>query len=173
MTNKIYKKRLTLPKNNIIIKIKKEEKMQIDIKHYMEIFWANPKLGVESSLNRVLEREPLLFDNNCNKKIIQSFRFFDIAEVTLDDGEILVGKRKNFSPMYYNGKRVTLNDATMLGAVGSFIKKEMTENSVESAILCNSGNIITTPEEGSITIEEYKKELLENENNNRKQKIKK
>lgn len=89
------------------------------------------------------------------------FRFFDIIEVTLNDGEILCGKRKNFSPIFYYGKRLNLNNENELGM---FWANFMREKGITSVIKCDCGCFISNPDNGNMTIEEYKEELLANKN---------
>ncbi|MCI8346449.1 MAG: hypothetical protein HFJ12_00685 [Bacilli bacterium] len=149
--------------------------MEIVTKHYMEVFlpiYLDGKipldLPTETSINLVSERDPLLFDDDTNRKVMLGFRFFDITEVTLDDGEVLCGKRKNYSPVFYYGKRLGLSDVNELGMLS---KDFMKEKGITSVMKCDCGCFITNPEKGNPTIEEYKNQLLSNKNSVKQMKL--
>ena len=124
--------------------------MQVITKHYVEEFFPlNSDKGSQfKSLVRIVsEREPLkIFDN-----LVSCFRFFDITEAILDDGEVLYGQRKNYSCMYYCGKRLKGNEISELGM---FWKNFCIEKGINSVIKCYNGELITNPSEGNITIDE-------------------
>jgi len=135
--------------------------MIIEIKHYMEIFWpAHPDKKIsfikkgKTSINHVVEKDPLLFDNKANRTIIMGFRFFDRTEAILEDGEILTGEPKNYSPIYYFGKRINLEE------LNPFWQKIMKENKANSLIKCECGCFTLPPEIENLTIEEYKNNLF-------------
>ena len=65
----------------------------------------------KSVIKTVSERKPLVLGNDGICAILVThFRYFDQTEVILDDGEVLCGQRKNYSPMYYCGRRLNKND---------------------------------------------------------------
>lgn len=121
-------------------------------------FQINPDRGSQSELlvRVISEREPLKIE--CNH-IATYFRYFDITEAILDDGEILYEKRKNYSPMYYYGKRLNKKDIKELGI---FWENFCREKGIDSIIQCYNGDLITNPSEGSITIDELKVTKKEN-----------
>ncbi len=124
--------------------------MQIITKHYVEEFFpVNPDRGsqFESLVRTISEREPLkIYDN-----LVSYFRFFDITEAILDDGEVLCGQRKNYSCVYYCGKRLNRNEISELG---TFWENFCIEKGINSVIKCYNGELITNPSEGNITIDE-------------------
>ena len=124
--------------------------MQVITKHYVEEFFpVNPDRGsqFESLVRTISEREPLkIYDN-----LVSYFRFFDITEAILDDGEVLCGQRKNYSCTYYCGKRLNRNEISELG---TFWENFCIEKGINSVIKCYNGSLITNPSEGSITIDE-------------------
>lgn len=127
--------------------------MEIITKHYVEMYLpVNPDRGVsfEPLVRPISERKPL--EIGCSH-ITTHFRYFDITEVTLDDGETLYGKRKNYSPMYYYGTRLNKDDIKQLGV---FWENFCQEKGINSLIQCYDGTIITNPSEGNLTIEEVK-----------------
>lgn len=124
--------------------------MQIITKHYVEEFFpVNLDRGsqFESLVRTISEREPLkIYDN-----LVSYFRFFDITEAILDDGEVLCGQRKNYSCVYYCGKRLNRNEISELG---TFWENFCIEKGINSVIKCYNGELITNPSEGNITIDE-------------------
>lgn len=136
----------------------------IATKHYIEMYVPTTTGGVgtnfKTSVTQVADRDPLIFDNEDNASIIAGFRFFDVrtAVISEEPGEEdkIVGEREKYSPIFYWGKRMTVDDIQGL-PISSWLLTLMKIENSNSAILCDCGCIITNPEEGSMTIEEYKK----------------
>lgn len=134
--------------------------MQVMTKHYVEMYF--PKFSdnkctkiesYKSVVKTISERNPLALGNDGICAILVThFRYFDQTEAILDDGEVLCGQRKNYSPMYYCGKRLNKNDIRELGECWENFCQE---KGYDSAIKCYSGDVlIFNPEEESITIDE-------------------
>ena len=112
-------------------------------KHYVEYYLPAPLNSgktFECYWHQIKERDPLTIKQSTSAT---GFRFFDIAEVILDDEEKLTGDSKNFSPMYYFGTRQIQGDVEI--------------------IKCDNGYIII-PNKEDITIEEYQHTLLQRNN---------
>lgn len=126
--------------------------MQTIIKHYVEEFFpVNTDKGTqfESIVRNIHENEinPLKFNNN----LVSYFRFFDIAEVTLDNGKVIYKKRKNYSLMYYRGKRLNRDEIDELVFCA--------EKGVNSVIKCYNDTLITNPNDEGLTIDEFQEKV--------------
>ena len=65
------------------------------LKHYVRLTFLNP---VRSMVIEVKERDENSLDL---PEGVATFRFFDRNEILAEDGELLIGKRKNFSEIKY------------------------------------------------------------------------
>ena len=69
-----------------------------------------------------------------------AFRFADRTEVTTDDGEVIVGKRRNLSPMYYPGGVIFDIDQVALLPDTKILQSNMLVNKWDKVIRTCSGN---------------------------------
>lgn len=140
--------------------------MQVITKHYLEMYFPIYSDNEEDEIKsyKIIvrtdsERKPLLIgDATFSHVLVTHFRYFDMTEVILDDGETICGQRKNYSPMYYCGKRLNKTDIKKLG---EFYENFCKEQEIDSIIECYNGGLILNPEEESITIEELKEKRKE------------
>ena len=65
------------------------------LKHYVRITFLNP---IRSKVMEVKERDANSLDL---PEGVAEFRFFDRNEILAEDGELLIGKKKNFSETTY------------------------------------------------------------------------
>ena len=84
---------------NLVMKEKIGEKM---LKHYVEFTFINP---LRYERMEVKERNEKLIDF---PEGIAAYQFYDRNEVVADDGEILLGEKKNFSGKKYLIKHSTV-----------------------------------------------------------------
>ena len=84
------------------------------------------------------------------------YPFFDISEVILDDGEQLVGARKNLSPIFYFGRRYSIDELQGYMWAINYYRKQ---SEITSVIKCDCGYIIENPDDNCITMLEYQEQL--------------
>lgn len=130
--------------------------MQIMTKHYVEMYFpefSDNNYPINKSVVKIVfERDPLkIYDD-----LASCFRFFDVIETISDTGEVSSQKRKNYSPMYYFGERLSLKEISELGI---FWKNFCIEKGIKSIIRCYNGEFITNPSEGSMTIDELQEKV--------------
>lgn len=133
------------------------------IKHYVQFLFAGTFLAEFEELE-VTERNPNLFEV---PKGCYGYRFFDRQEVTTDDGEVLTGQKRNYSPITYFGELFTLDK----------IKNQYPEQRIliDNVKRFNSGKAVLTTKgnwqeyrEGDIVIPESEVNYLWNYSENRK-----
>lgn len=122
----------------------------------MEMFWPSKDEVTgkyKTSINKVLGRDPLLFKSSNNTKIMLGFRFYDVRTVIINEDDKIEGNPSNYSPMYYFGKRLDIENMKKISSLKQTVKS-MEKQGSKSAILCTCGAIITNPAVGDLTIEE-------------------
>ena len=113
--------------------------MQRITKHYViETHRSIPMYGGSQISYEVSNRNAELVEYNPN---ILCFQFYDVVEVTLDDGEKLVGKPKNYSELIYFGKRMCI-----------YGDKEI--------IKCDNGTVLDAVINKGLTVDEYKQKEM-------------
>lgn len=141
--------------------------------HFMEMLWPQKKENGEveftTTINRVDERDPLLFKSTNNAKIIAGFRFFDVRKVVIseDPEDIIEGKSSNYSTMFYYGRRLSIEQMRKASALSRTVEQMEQEGSNE-AIFCFCGCYITNPPVGSLTLEEYEQMIANNQETDKK-----
>lgn len=128
----------------------------IETTHYMEMFWPvkDEKTSLyKTTLNQVLDRNPLIFNNSNNASIMLGFRFYDVRTVIISDTDKIVGEPSNYSPMYYFGKRLNIENMRAISSLKETVTSMEAQGS-KTAILCTCGAIITNPSVGDLTVEE-------------------
>ena len=118
--------------------------------------------GYEERHRIVMERNPLAQEHQLNKKDffeIARFQFYDVEVITTDSGEKYFSKPKNYSPIFYTGNRVTLEEFdNRFGRFGWKLPKNVTSLIHYPKTLNLSVNL--TQETEGITIDEYKEQQL-------------
>lgn len=128
---------------------------EIEVEHYLEEFIPNDEIlnHFNSRIRKIDKISPL--EEKFSQDVV-AFRYYDRIEVNID-GECFTTKRRNFTSKIYLGERLTneeilersLTDARLLPIVAEI-------EDLSSVIICNNGIIITSPEEGAITLSEVK-----------------
>ena len=135
-------------------------------KHYIKKYVSiNNNLEFDYVIFPISNRNPLSDDIYDSSSII-GFQFFDISTIILDSGESFSGEMKNFSPIYYYGKRFSKEEVDI-----SKIKFDMDDSTsiddIKSIIKCDCGAIIPIINNDDMTMDEYQDSLL-NKNKTKK-----
>lgn len=128
----------------------------IETTHYMEMFWPvkDEQTGLyKTTINQVLDRDPLIYNNSNNAGIMLGFRFYDVRTVIISDTDKVIGEPSNYSPMYYFGKRLSIENMRDISSLKETVTSMESQGS-KTAILCTCGAIITNPSVGDLTVEE-------------------
>ncbi len=109
------------------------------LKHYVEYLYPG-LLMCETSETEVKDRKPENVKDPGNGTF--AFRFFDIEESKSDSGEILKGRRKNWSGTYYFGGTVyTAEEAEKAFPNESILLSNIKRNNTKRVIKTRLGNI--------------------------------
>ena len=148
----------------------KEGNKMNQIKHYAELYYPSEfntdksieTLVINDSITKtkdipVKERNPLLIPND--GKII-GFRFYYVREIEMY-GETLRGDKKEFSGMYYFGKRELLTDIvnTIPSYPAHLLLEKLGHNYYSELIACSNQTYITDIKDNDMTIEEAKAQI--------------
>lgn len=123
-----------------------------------DIIWGTNVQKFKERTREVLMRAPLAieYENEKNYRI-SKFQFYDIEVITLANGEKYYSEPINYSPIYYTGKRLSVEE------INKNSRCECPDSTVTSVITYSNGyeNIVLRKETEGITIEEYKQQLKE------------
>ena len=104
------------------------------LKHYIEYNFPGSFMS-NLSVKEVQERiAPDGLPANCF-----GYQFFDRTEV-MQDGEILLGSRKNESPMHYIGEVMTIDDVKALPGDTQILQSNMRCNDWDTVVRTIAGN---------------------------------
>jgi hypothetical protein len=110
------------------------------IKHYIETLYPGFVFAEQSSHEIPERKRPNDLSNNCI-----GYRFFD-REVIEENGEILKGEPKNYSPMTYIGKELTLEEVKATMPNEHILISNMEINGYKRVVVCRGMTL--TPRDG-------------------------
>lgn len=106
-----------------------------NLKQYVEFLYPGI-LFPESEIREVSDRDSLIdAPKNCF-----AYQFFERQETNAEDGEVLLGKPKNYSGRFYFGKLKTLEDVKKETPEARTLISNMESNNWNPVVLTRRGN---------------------------------